>query len=285
MANCRALGAACNQAFGGLQESDASNITMVYSDVSPGDDANVVPGAPVHEDPSSLDRDGTRRARSEVNGIALESEPADEDGVVWIPWTPSTARTEVSVRAPCWASAVVMPVEVTSDDAGIPCLAALQLPAEGDAVVTFAVAPELAVVLERSGFSRLLVDWRLPPAPGAFPSRREDHAQHWQGNAKFDASVNGKLELELTLNNADTADAGIGTIDRVNNTPANSPIWWTRNADGDLEIYADAERTNLLGKLKNLPRGQAPWVSGNPSGSAELNDQTPPATGDYWRKS
>jgi hypothetical protein len=43
---------------------------MVYSDVSPSDGTNVVPGAPVHEDPSSLDRDGTRRARSEVNGIA-----------------------------------------------------------------------------------------------------------------------------------------------------------------------------------------------------------------------
>jgi hypothetical protein len=45
---------------------------MVYSDVSPSDGTNVVPGAPVHEDPSSLDRDGTRRARSEVNGIGPE---------------------------------------------------------------------------------------------------------------------------------------------------------------------------------------------------------------------
>jgi hypothetical protein len=117
---------------------------------------------------------------AQVGSPSLESEPADEDGVVWIPWTPSTARTEVSVRAPCWSSAVVMPVEVTSDDAGNSCLAALQLPAEGDAVVTFAVAPELAVVLERNGFSRLRVDWRLPPAPGAFPLpkivRTDSHA-------------------------------------------------------------------------------------------------------------
>jgi hypothetical protein len=120
---------------------------------------------------------------------------------------------------------------------------------------------------------------------GLFLAAPAAHAQHWQGNATFDASVNGKLDIELTLNNADTADSGIGTIDRVNGIDKNTAIWWTRNSDGDVEIYADAERTNLLGKLKGLPRNQAPSVNGQPSGNGELNDQNPPATGKYWRKS
>ena len=111
-------------------------------------------------------------------------------------------------------------------------------------------------------------------------------AQHWQGNCHYNNTANGPMDISLTLNNSDSSDIGIGSIDKVNGTKMNTPIYWRRNTDtDDIEIFADEARTNKLGTLKKCPRNQAVSSPPTPSGSCELNDQNPPSTGDYFRQS
>lgn len=79
-------------------------------------------------------------------------------------------------------------------------------------------------------------------------------AQHIQGQADFPATPNGPQKIDFTSNNADTADSGVGTVDKIDAVPH---AW-----------------------LDNAPKE----VAKGDGGKAALNDGTPPSQGDWERK-
>lgn len=102
-------------------------------------------------------------------------------------------------------------------------------------------------------------------------------AQHIQGEATFPTTPNGPQTLEFTLNNADTADSGVGTVDKVNGQTTNIAITWSRDDAGRITAYiAGIPQFQLDGATKELPQGE--------ERDALLNDGTPPSGGKWERK-
>lgn len=101
-------------------------------------------------------------------------------------------------------------------------------------------------------------------------------AQHWQGNANFPLTPNGPQSFDFTLNNADSSNSGVGTLDKYNTATVNIPLTWARNGAGHILISIDG---TLVAILENVPQGQP----GGTSGNAELNDGVPPSAGTYER--
>jgi hypothetical protein len=101
-------------------------------------------------------------------------------------------------------------------------------------------------------------------------------AQHLEATASFSGTPNGDVEVKLTLNNADTADSGVGSINSVNGTTANIPVTWSRNPDGDITISVDSNPHLHFAKCpRNTPY--------NSFGDAWINDGAPPSPGGWIR--
>jgi hypothetical protein len=101
-------------------------------------------------------------------------------------------------------------------------------------------------------------------------------AQHWQGTVNFPTTPNGPLTYDVTINNADTADSGVGTVDKTNGETTNIPFTWTRDENDKIVIEIDDEPA---AELDDVPKGQPK----DSTGDAALNDGSPPSAGTYTR--
>lgn len=101
-------------------------------------------------------------------------------------------------------------------------------------------------------------------------------AQHWQGSLSFPTTPNGPVTADITINNADTANSGVGTVDKFQGAAANIPFTWTRDGAGNIIISIEGA---VVAGLANVPQGQPSGTSGD----AQLNDGTPPSNGSYER--
>lgn len=102
------------------------------------------------------------------------------------------------------------------------------------------------------------------------------HAQHIRGTAFFSTTPNGPVTIEFQLDNADTADSGTGTIEKINGTTVNISINWYRDANGVVWIVLPGGWVlQLWNCSKNLPYGSG--------GQAILNDGNPGSPGAWAR--
>lgn len=100
--------------------------------------------------------------------------------------------------------------------------------------------------------------------------------QHWQGSVSFPATPNGPQTFDITINNSDTANSGVGTVDKANGAATNIPFTWTRDGAGNIII--SVEGVPVAG-LAGVPQGQAEGTGGE----AVLNDGVPQSAGTYER--
>jgi hypothetical protein len=102
------------------------------------------------------------------------------------------------------------------------------------------------------------------------------HAQHWMGDLTFTNTPNGTVTASVTINNADTHNSGVGTLDKFNGQSPNTPFTWERIAGNVIVIKIDGQ---VVAALEDVPQGQPKATEG----AAELGDGTPPSRGTYKR--
>lgn len=101
-------------------------------------------------------------------------------------------------------------------------------------------------------------------------------AQHWMGDLKFVNTPNGTVTASITINNADTHNSGVGTLDKLNDEFPNTPFTWERGAGNVIVIRINGQ---VVAALDDVPQEQPK----DAEGGAELNDGSPPSTGGYKR--